>query len=158
MEQRSAFSNHTSADSKGALIAASFDDAERIGEIHGVYSLEFALDAIRHTLMDTVRRTDLIFEVRLGLFVVFARGASLDQGYMIEQRLRHSTIEMPAYSGFDVQLRMCGVTTVKPVLFDKLLQRARRYSDVVQQTGLTPAAHALMARLAQQKMPYQQAA
>lgn len=158
MEQRSAFSNHVSSNTTGALIAVSFDDAERIGEIYGVYSLEFALDAIRCRLMDSVRSTDLVFEVRLGLFVVFARGATLDQGYMIEQRLRHSPIEMPAYSGFDVGLRMCRVTTVKPALFDKLLRRAQLYADIVRKTGLTPAAHELMARLAQQKMSYRQAA
>lgn len=158
MEQRSAFNSNKLADNNGAIIAISFDQAERIGEIHGVYSLEFALEAIRQTLTDCVRQTDLVFEVRLGLFVVFARGATLDQGEMIAQRIYHSTIDMPANSSFEVTLRMGGVTTVKPELFGKLLNRAKLYAHVVKHSGLTPAAHELLASLAAQKTLMRQAA
>lgn len=151
MEQRSAFHNHNGCGHKGTLIVARFDDAEQIGEIHGVYSLEIALDAVRQTLMNCVRKTDLVFEVRLGVFVVFAAQASIDQGYMISERIRYSTIDMPAYSHFNVNLRMGGVTSVNPELFDKLLKRARHYAHAIHQSGLSPAAQQLLARVEQQR-------
>lgn len=151
MEQRSAFHNHNGCGQNGTLLVVRFDDAEQIGEIHGVYSLEIALDAVRQTLTNCVRKTDLVFEVRLGVFVVFANQASIDQGYMISERIRHSTIDMPAYSHFEVNLRMGGVTSVSPELFDKLLARARHYAQVIHHSGLSPAAHQLLARVEQQR-------
>jgi len=100
----------------GALLAFRLSGVSSISGLWGRHAGRLARRATRMLISSCVRGDDLLVEARHGYFVVFAKGATLDDGKMIARRIlaaaEETTVNLHEDVRHYIRLTNEGVTTI----------------------------------------------